>query len=138
MFHALGTPSIVSGKPTSLLKLFSLLRTRALLASTAYIASLVDVLPTLPVTATTFGLYLRKVARASSVIIHTTAFLNIFFIPLEIGSVSIYCLDIAFPYLILDITLSTLHQLHSCTLRSISTQMVHGFSSKYFYPSDVD
>src|SRR3989344_2174763 len=74
--HAFSNPKIVSGRPTSLLKLFSLLRTCIDWAITAKMASLVEVLPTLPVTATIFGWYLRSTARASQRKSVTTTFLN--------------------------------------------------------------
>src|ERR1035437_1295260 len=79
LFHPFGTPSIVNGTPNSLLKLFSLLRTKRKEESTVNIASLVDVLPTLPVTAIILGLYFLRTILASQVRISTTIFLNIDF-----------------------------------------------------------
>ena len=54
--HGFSTPRMVNGTPNSLLKLFSLLRTRKRVARTSATASFVEVFPTEPVTMTMRGL----------------------------------------------------------------------------------
>src|SRR4051794_28012338 len=55
LLHAFSSPMIVSGTPTSLLKLLALLRICSFAESAAKIASLVVVFPTDPVTAIILG-----------------------------------------------------------------------------------
>src|SRR5690349_8876623 len=77
--QAFGTPITVRGSPVSLFMLLSLFLTCLLWPlSTLKIASLVDVLPTLPVTAIIKGLYLAKISRDSKVSNATTIYLNNF------------------------------------------------------------
>src|SRR3989344_80449 len=78
------SPKIVKGTPSSLLKLPLDFRTERDPFKTAYIASFVEVLPTLPVTATTPGLYFLIVQMANCRIIRCrysfcfSLFINLF------------------------------------------------------------
>src|SRR3989344_5759912 len=89
LFHAFLQPRIVSGTPTSLLKLFSLLRTKNFELKTVKIASFVDVFPTLPVTAIICGLYFFKTKIASHWISTMMIFLRNCFIAIQLFEYSI-------------------------------------------------
>src|SRR3990167_6894724 len=78
--QAVGKFKIVSGTPNSELKLFWLFLVSKLLATTEYTICFVDVLPTEPVIAITWGRYLVSTKRASHSSTFTTIFLNRAFI----------------------------------------------------------
>src|SRR3989344_3108630 len=77
--HGLSAPRMVNGTPNSLLKLFSLLRTRKRDARTDATASFVEVFPTEPVTITMRGWYRSTTARARSASTEATMNLKRFF-----------------------------------------------------------
>src|ERR1035437_1438023 len=89
LFQPFSQPRIVRGTPISLLKLFSLFRTCVCGARRVYIASFVDVFPTLPVTPMIVGLYLRMTALDSAKRMWTTICLIFDFIFFDLPMVSV-------------------------------------------------